>query len=77
MNICRTCARQDDCASRRIHVNDCLDWVNDRQERDLEVWRQAYNAALSCPGVASSGAKDLADTALEYYRAKREEMLNA
>ena len=40
-------------------------------ERDLEVWRQAYNAALSCYRIAI--CVELADKALADYRAKREE----
>ena len=56
-------------------------------EHDLEVWRQAYNAALSGYDVAevlsgfehsryivASSPKELADRALADYRAMREEM---
>lgn len=41
---------------------------------DLEVWRQAYNAALSCSNVCNTEACDCANSALIDYRAKREEM---
>ena len=45
-------------------------------ERDLEVWRQAYNAVLSCSGCTQAEARDCADQALIDYRAQREEMSN-
>ena len=41
-------------------------------ECDLEVWRQAYNAAI--PAYPSEIACRVADKALADYRAKREEM---
>ena len=40
---------------------------------DLEVWRQAYNAAIP-PGANEDIVKGIADCALEAYRAKREEL---
>ena len=49
--------------------------VEAEKERDLEVWRQAYNASISCYGVTSAEAVELADNALEHYRAKREELM--
>ena len=50
-------------------------------ERDLEVWRQAYNASLTglwsepqaeCPTKVGEVAVQIADQALADYRAKRE-----
>lgn len=54
----------------------------DEREHDLEVWRQAYNAALN--GVyyivgaktCCTFAAEVADCALADYRAQREELLN-
>ncbi len=45
------------------------------KERNLEVWRQAYNAALGCYGVTRVQAMELADSALDHYLAKREELM--
>ena len=47
--------------------------LEDERERDLEVWRQAYNAAIP-PGANEDIVKGIADCALEAYRAKREEL---
>ena len=47
--------------------------LEDERERDLEVWRQAYNAAIP-PGANEDIVKGIADCALEAYRTKREEM---
>ena len=44
------------------------------KEHDLEVWRQAYNAAIACDSDAPVSWKTCADMALADYRAKREEM---
>lgn len=44
------------------------------KREELEVWRQAYNAALSCSNVCNTEACDCANSALIDYRAKREEM---
>ena len=45
-------------------------------EHDLEVWRQAYNAAIAsnCESEAQLDWGNVADKALADYRAKREEM---
>lgn len=43
------------------------------KEHELEVWRQAYNAALEC-SACTFEARDCANLALGDYRAKREEM---
>ena len=47
-------------------------------ERDLEVWRQAYNAAIAsnCESEAQRDWGNVADRALADYRAQREELLN-
>ena len=44
------------------------------KEHELEVWRQAYNAAIACDSDAPVTWKACADMALADYRAKREEM---
>jgi hypothetical protein len=51
--------------------------LEEEQERDLEVWRQAYNAALAsdCDSACVRNCAVLADIALDDYRAKREELL--
>lgn len=55
--------------------------VETQKKRELEIWRQAYNAALT--GIIADNerhdpneyAKHTADQALADYLAKREEML--
>ena len=56
--------------------------LEDERKHDLEVWRQAYNAALN-GAYYIVGAKtycafaaEVADRALSDYRAQREELLN-
>lgn len=46
-------------------------------EHDLEIWRQAYNAAIAsnCESEAQRDCGNVADRALADYRAKREELL--
>lgn len=49
--------------------------AEEERERDLEIWRQAYLAAI--PSSSNLMYSEIADKALADYRAKREELLNA
>ena len=78
----------DGCVHERKHAmafpcRDCdtfdhyTDGASPLPPTDLEVWRQAYNAAITsdCDPTAVRDWGNVADRALADYRAKREELL--
>ena len=48
--------------------------ANPELEKDLEVWRAAYNAAILLGDFGDNEQVEIADKALADYRQKREEM---